>query len=50
MRRVPTRALTSIVLAACAIVLAGCLMSIVCTAIADRLTGSGYVVTPGGGF
>jgi hypothetical protein len=42
--------LATIVLAACAIAVIGSLMSIVCTAIADKLTGSGYVVTPGGGF
>jgi hypothetical protein len=39
-----------ILLAACLLAGAGCLMSIVCTAISWWLTGSGYVVTPGGAF
>jgi hypothetical protein len=35
---------------ACLIAIAGSLVSILCTAISAWLTGSGYVVTPGGRF
>jgi hypothetical protein len=40
----------TIVLVACLIAIAGSLVSILCTAISAWLTGSGYVVTPGGRF
>ena len=40
----------TIVLIACVIVIAGSLLSILCTAVAAWLTGSGYVVTPGRPF
>jgi len=47
---VKTRSILTIVLIASAIVIAGSLISIVCTAIAAWLTGSGYVVAPGRPF
>jgi hypothetical protein len=45
-----TRSILTIVLVACLIAIAGSLISILCTTIAAWLTGSGYVVTPGGRF
>jgi hypothetical protein len=45
-----TRSIMTIVLIACLIAIAGSLISILCTTIAAWLTGSGYVVTPGGRF
>jgi hypothetical protein len=45
-----TRSILTIVLIACLILVAGSLISILCTAIAEWLTGSGYVVTPGRPF
>jgi hypothetical protein len=45
-----TRSILTIVLIACLIAIAGSLISILCTTIAAWLTGSGYVVTPGGRF
>ena len=37
----------AVVLTACAIVIGGCLFSILCSALSAWLTGSGYVVAPG---
>ncbi|PYR25797.1 MAG: hypothetical protein DMF92_19885 [Acidobacteria bacterium] len=48
--RAKARSIRTIVLVACLIAIAGSLISILCTAIAAWLTGSGYVVTPGGRF
>ena len=45
-----TRSIVGIVLIACLIAIAGSLISILCTTIAAWLTGSGYVVAPGGRF
>ena len=45
-----TRSIMTIVLIACLITIAGCLFSILCTAVAAWLTGAGYVVAPGGAF
>lgn len=50
MRHASTRSIAVIILTGCAIALAGSLMSILVTAISNWLTGSGYVVTPGGAF
>jgi len=47
---VSSRPIFTIVLLTFLIAIAGSLISILCTAIAAWLTGSGYVVTPGGGF
>jgi hypothetical protein len=44
------RSILAIVLIACLIAIAGSLISILCTTIAAWLTGSGYVVAPGGRF
>jgi len=48
--RAKRRSILTIVLMACLIAIAGSLVSILCTAISAWLTGSGYVVTPGGRF
>jgi hypothetical protein len=50
MRLPHLRSIAAMAILACAIAVAGCLMSILCTAISAWLTGSGYVVTPGGAF
>ena len=50
MRHASARSIVTIVLTACAIVVAGSLMSILVTAVSNWLTGSGYVITPGGAF
>ena len=48
--RAKTRPIMTILLVACLIAIAGSLISILCTAIAAWLTGSGYAVTPGRPF
>jgi hypothetical protein len=45
-----TRSTLTIVLIACLIAIAGSVISILCSAISAWLTGSGYVVAPGGRF
>ena len=48
--RLNPRSIAEVALLAFALAIGGSLMSILCTAVSAWLTGSGYVVTPGGAF